>query len=69
MSSKAKALLLPIMAAAALTAVLAAEAAATTSVTITTPKSGQSISLKRNPYTAVAGSVAFSPSDATTTRF
>ncbi len=69
MRSKGKALLLPFAAAAALTVVVAAGAAATTSVTITTPKSGQSTSLKRNPYTAVAGTVSFSPSDATTTRF
>lgn len=40
-----------------------------TSVTITSPRSGQSVSLKRAPYTAVAGDVAFSPTTATTTRF
>ena len=40
-----------------------------TSVTITSPRSGQSVSLKRAAYTAVAGDVAFSPTTATTTRF
>lgn len=70
MPSFAKTLLLPIAVAAILTAVVTAGAASssTTSVTITTPKAGQSSSLKKNPYTAVAGTVAFSPSAATTTR-
>jgi hypothetical protein len=43
--------------------------ASTSSVTITTPKSGQSISLKKNPYTAVAGKVTFAPTTAGTTEF
>ncbi len=42
--------------------------AAGTSVTISTPKSGQSVSLRKNPYLAVAGAVTFAPSDAGSTR-
>lgn len=53
--------------AVALTAVAAG--AATTSVTITTPKPGQSISLKKNPYLAVAGGASFAPTSTGTTRF
>ena len=53
--------------AVALTAVAAG--AATTSVTITTPKQGQSISLKKNPYVAVAGQASFAATTAGTTRF
>jgi hypothetical protein len=64
--------LLPIAGAAVLilaTVSGAAAAGAATSVTITSPRNGQSVSLKRSPYTAVAGDVAFSPTAATTTRF
>jgi hypothetical protein len=65
--------LLPVAAAAILILATAAGAGAasagTTSVTITTPRTGQSTSLKKNPYTAVAGSVSFSPTGPTTTRF
>jgi hypothetical protein len=65
--------LLPVAAAAILILATVSSAGAasagTTSVTITTPKTGQSTSLKRNPYTAVAGSVSFSPASPTTTRF
>ncbi len=43
--------------------------AATTSVTITTPKAGQSISLKKNPYLAVAGTASFAPATPGSTRF
>jgi hypothetical protein len=70
MSTVFKTLLLSVAAAMALTTVVAAGAASsgTTAVTITSPKAGQSISLKRNPYTAVAGAVSFSPSNATTSR-
>src|SRR5439155_7952307 len=42
--------------------------ASTTSVTITTPKAGQSISLRKNPYLAVAGGATFAPTTAGTTR-
>ena len=61
-------LLLPTTAAAALVSVVAA-AAGTTSVTITTPKPGSTIALHSNPYTAVAGGVAFAPATAQTSRF
>jgi len=57
-----------VAAAVALTAV-AASAATTTSVTITTPKSGQNVSLRKNSYLAVAGSATFAPTTAGTTRF
>ena len=43
-------------------------AGATSSVTITSPRAGQSISLKKNPYLAVAGGVSFAaatPGDTT----
>ena len=52
-------------------AVLAAgiAVASTSSVTITTPKSGSSTSLRTNPYTAVAGTVSFAAANAQTTRF
>jgi len=43
--------------------------AATTSVTITSPRAGQSISLKKNPYLAVAGGVSFAPTTAGGTTF
>jgi len=49
--------------------VSATAGAATTSVTITSPKAGQSISLKKNPYVAIAGGVSFAPSSAGTTTF
>jgi hypothetical protein len=51
----------------ALTAVAAG--AATPSVTITSPRAGQSISLKKNPYLAVAGGATFASTTAGTTRF
>src|SRR5437868_3530945 len=40
-----------------------------TSVTITSPKAGQSISLKKNPYLAVAGGVSFAAADPGGTTF
>jgi hypothetical protein len=43
--------------------------AATPSVTITTPKAGQSVSLKRNPYLAIAGTVQFAPATPGSTTF
>jgi hypothetical protein len=68
--STRKAVLLPLALAAMLVTVVAAGAASsTTSVTITTPKVGQSISLKNSSYTAVAGEVAFATATPTTTRF
>lgn len=42
---------------------------ATTSVTITTPKANQKVSLRQNPYLALAGTVSFSDTTAGTTRF
>jgi hypothetical protein len=56
-------------AAAAVAAVAAAASAGPTAVTFTTPKSGSNISLKSNPYLAVAGGVTFAPATAQTTRF
>jgi hypothetical protein len=43
--------------------------ASATSVTITTPKAGQSVSLRKNPYLAVAGGASFAPTTAGSTRF
>jgi hypothetical protein len=42
---------------------------ATSSVTITSPRAGQSISLKKNPYLAVAGGVSFAAATPGTTAF
>jgi len=66
-----RALLLPLVAAVALTAALVSGAAASssTSVKITTPKSGSTIKLGSNPYTAVAGTVSFAAATAQATRF
>jgi len=70
MLSIARALLLPAVAAAALTAVVAqAASTATTEVTITAPKPASTVSLRTNPYTAVAGRVTFAPATAQTSRF
>src|SRR5213595_3465256 len=59
--------------AAALVAVVAlttgVSAAATSSVTITSPRAGQSISLKKNPYLAVAGTAAFAAATPGSTTF
>src|SRR5256714_4057186 len=44
-------------------------AGATSSVTITSPRAGQSVSLKKNPYLAVAGSVSFAATAPGTTAF
>jgi hypothetical protein len=46
-----------------------AAAASGPSVTITNPSAGQKISLKRNPYVAVAGTVSFAPATPGTTPF
>jgi len=56
-------------AAAAVALVTGVASASTTSVTITSPKAGSSISLRKNPYLAVAGNVGFAPATAGTTRF
>lgn len=57
--------------AAVLAAAIAAGAAVGSSgpVSITTPTAGSSIGLRANPYTAVAGTVAFAASNPQTTRF
>jgi hypothetical protein len=57
------------VAATAVALIAVAAGAATSSVTITTPKPGQSISLRKNPYLAVAGGATFAPATAGTTRF
>ena len=44
---------------AALALTTGVSAAATSSVTITSPRAGQSVSLKKNPYLAVAGTASF----------
>ncbi len=64
--------LLPIASAAALLSILtvaAAAAAGATTVTFKTPKPGSTISLRANPYTAVAGGVTFAPATPQTSRF
>jgi hypothetical protein len=59
-----------VAAATAVAAAAAAVASATSgTITITTPKTGSSISLHANPYTAVAGNVSFAAAGAQTTRF
>src|SRR3989440_2039316 len=57
---------MPIVAALVAMVALAAggAGAATTSVTITVPTAGQSISLKKTPYLAVAGKASFAPTTA-----
>jgi hypothetical protein len=54
---------------AALALTTSVAAASTSSVTITSPRAGQSISLKKNPYLAVAGGVSFAPATAGSTTF
>ena len=44
-------------------------AGATSSVTITSPRAGQSVSLKKNPYLAVAGGVSFAAATPGATTF
>jgi hypothetical protein len=61
---------LPLSAALAAAAIAAGGAlSATTSVTITTPKSGQKVSLHQNPYLAVAGTASFADTSAGTSQF
>jgi hypothetical protein len=71
MRRTSRALLLPLVAAVALTAALVSGAAASsaTSVKITTPRSGSTIKLGTNPYTAVAGTVSFAAATPQATRF
>jgi hypothetical protein len=65
---KAKTLIVPLTAGVAV-AVAGLAGAATTSVTITTPKANQKVSLRTTPYLAVAGNVSFAPSTAGGTNF
>jgi len=62
---------LVLLALAALVAALTAATAlsASPSVTITTPKSNQKVSLHQNPYLAVAGTAAFADTSVGTTEF
>ena len=62
-----KHMLLAAAVAVGLTAVTAG--AATTSVTITNPRAGQGVSLKKNPYLPVAGTVSFTPTTRGATTF
>jgi hypothetical protein len=58
------------LAALAVAAIAAGAAlSATTSLTITTPKSGQRASLRQTPYLAIAGNVTYAATTAGTTRF
>ena len=56
-------------AASVLAVVSAAATASPSSVTITSPKTGSTLALHSNPYTAVAGGVTFSAATPQTTRF
>ena len=59
-----------IIASATMLAVVSAAATASpNSVTITSPKTGSTLALHSNPYTAVAGAVTFSAATTQTTRF
>jgi hypothetical protein len=64
--SKMRALIVAAVVAAALAVGVAG--AATPTVTITSPKAGQNVSLKRTPNLAVAGKVGFAPTTAGTTK-
>ncbi|HLY85203.1 MAG TPA: hypothetical protein VKO84_01645 [Gaiellaceae bacterium] len=57
------------IAALAAAATAAAALSASPSVTITTPKGNQKVSLRQNPYLAVAGTAAFADTSAGTTEF
>jgi hypothetical protein len=69
MSSTKKAAAIAFAAALLVAPAAGIAAASSSSVTITSPKTGSTISLHTNPYTAVAGGVAFAASDPQTTRF
>jgi hypothetical protein len=64
--SKMRALVVAAVAAAVVAVGVAG--AATPTVTITSPKAGQNVSLKRTPNLAVAGKVGFAPATAGTTK-
>jgi hypothetical protein len=65
--SKVRALVLAVLATGILSVGLAS--AGTSSVTITSPKAGSSISLKKNQYVAIAGNATFASSAAGSTTF
>ena len=58
-----------VLAAASALLLTAVASGATSSVTITSPRAGQSVSLKKNPYLAVAGGVSFAATTAGSTTF
>jgi hypothetical protein len=64
-----KSVLLGLAALAAAAIAAGGALSATTSVTITTPKANQKVSLRQNPYLAVAGSASFAATTAGTTEF
>jgi hypothetical protein len=69
MSLKTKRISSVAAAATVLAVVSAAATASPSSVTITSPKTGSTLALHSNPYTAVAGGVTFSAATPQTTRF
>jgi hypothetical protein len=69
MSLKTKRISTVAAAATVLAVVSAAATASPSSVTITSPKTGSTLALHSNPYTAVAGGVTFSAATPQTTRF
>ena len=66
--SRLRALVVVAVVAAAALAVGVA-GASTPSVTITAPKAGQNVSLKKTPYLAIAGKVSFAPTTTGDTKF
>src|SRR5690348_7998157 len=64
-----KSVLLGLAALAAAAIAAGGALSATTSVTIATPKTNQKVSLRQNPYLAVAGSASFAATTAGTTAF
>lgn len=64
-----KSVLLGVAALAAAATAAGGALSATTSVTIATPKTNQKVSLRQNPYLAVAGSASFAATTAGTTEF
>jgi hypothetical protein len=69
MSTKTTRIATVATAATVLAVVSAAATASPSSVTITSPKTGSTLALRSNPYTAVAGGVTFSAATPQTTRF
>ena len=69
MSAKKKAAAIAFAAALLIALAAGIAAASSSSVTITSPKTGSSLSQRTNPYTAVAGNVTFAASTSQTGRF